>query len=67
LQWPPKAITESGEPNPEDDPKNYNVVTGERTGGPSEEEIAKKVEEKKKDRTFSNPDREGGTQVRSRI
>lgn len=28
VQWPPKAITEHGEPKPEDDPKNYEVVTG---------------------------------------
>ena len=36
-----------------------------RTGGPSEEELEKKTEEKNKDRTFSNPDREGGTQVKN--
>ena len=28
LQWPPKPITEHGEPKPEDDPKNYDVVSG---------------------------------------
>ena len=35
----------------------------ERVGGPSESEIEKKKEEANKDRTFSNPDRSGGTQV----
>lgn len=35
----------------------------ERKGGPSEAEIQKKKDEANKDRPFSNPDRQGGTQV----
>ena len=37
----------------------------ERTGGPSEAEISKKKEEANKDRPFSNPKREGGTQSKA--
>ncbi|DBA98861.1 TPA: hypothetical protein ACH3X1_014620 [Trebouxia sp. C0004] len=62
-QWPPKPITESGQPKPEDDPANFEG--GKRVRGPPEEEIQKKRAEARKDSPFTaegKKSHQGGTQ-----
>ncbi|KAL3131457.1 hypothetical protein ABBQ38_007765 [Trebouxia sp. C0009 RCD-2024] len=49
-QWPPKPITEHGQPKPEDDPANYE--DGKRVRGPPEEEIQKRRAEGRKNSPF---------------
>jgi len=63
--WPPKPITEHGQPKPEDDPANFegdDITNLKRVAGPSDEEVEAKKEEGRKNSPFSTG-REGGTQA----
>eukprot|EP00891_Asterochloris_glomerata_P007083 jgi/Astpho2/7083/Aster-01915 len=59
-QWPPKPITDHGAPRPEDDPANFEG--GKRVRGPSESEVKKAQEERRKKSPYTSK-REGGTQA----
>ncbi|CAL8470764.1 g10306 [Coccomyxa elongata] len=66
--WPPKPITEHGQPKPEDDPINQAPEPGQvqgyrRVDGPSDEEVAEKKKKMREESPWSNPNREGGTQA----